>query len=201
MNTKSYLDIYIVGVGGQGVLTIAEIITEASYKKGLPVNFYPTKGMAQRGGFVKAQLRLGRVEYCPSIPQQGADVLASMELSEALKAVRYAKQGADFVLYGLKWEPAAVMLGKAPYPSVETVKGEIEKAGARAIYVAPDKLPEYGGAPVHDNLYLLGVMLGGTRLGDFFTEEEISATVAGRWPKAAESNLVALRAGLAAAGR
>ena len=28
--------------------------------KALPVNFYPTKGMAQRGGFVKAQLRLGR---------------------------------------------------------------------------------------------------------------------------------------------
>ena len=53
-------DIYFVGVGGQGVLTIGEIITEAAYRKGLPVNFYPTKGMAQRGGFVKAQFRLGR---------------------------------------------------------------------------------------------------------------------------------------------
>ena len=54
MNTY---DIYLVGVGGQGVLTIGEIITETAFRAGLPVNFYPTKGMAQRGGFVKAQLR------------------------------------------------------------------------------------------------------------------------------------------------
>ena len=53
-------DIYLVGVGGQGLLTIADIITAAAVQKGIPVNFYPTKGMAQRGGFVKAQVRLGR---------------------------------------------------------------------------------------------------------------------------------------------
>ena len=57
MNTY---DIYLVGVGGQGVLTIGEIIAETAFRAGLPVNFYPTKGMAQRGGFVKAQLRIGR---------------------------------------------------------------------------------------------------------------------------------------------
>ncbi len=53
-------DIYLVGVGGQGVLTIGEIITETAFRAGLPVSFYPTKGMAQRGGFVKAQCRIGR---------------------------------------------------------------------------------------------------------------------------------------------
>ena len=46
-------DIYLVGVGGQGVLTIADLITRTAFRKGIPVNYYPTKGMAQRGGFVK----------------------------------------------------------------------------------------------------------------------------------------------------
>ncbi len=42
----SSFDIYFVGVGGQGVLTIGEIISETAYRLGIPVNFYPTKGMA-----------------------------------------------------------------------------------------------------------------------------------------------------------
>ena len=92
-------DIYFVGVGGQGVLTIGEIITEAAFRQGIPVNFYPTKGMAQRGGFVKAQLRLGRKLAGPAIPERGADLVIATEISEALKAVRYIKPCGDFVLY------------------------------------------------------------------------------------------------------
>src|SRR5512143_2131621 len=34
-------DIYFVGVGGQGVLTIGEIIAEAAFRQDIPVNFYP----------------------------------------------------------------------------------------------------------------------------------------------------------------
>jgi len=193
---SKFLDIYIVGVGGQGVLTIAEILSESACRKDIPVNFYPTKGMAQRGGFVKAQLRLGRVNYGPSIPEQGADILASMELSESLKAVRYAKAGADFLVYQARWEPAAVMLGKAPYPSVDEVRAAIQAVGARSIFVSDTGLPEFEGHPVHDNLYLLGVLLAQTQLKDWFSEEEIKTTVSERWPKAADSNLYALDAGL-----
>ena len=68
-------DIYLVGVGGQGVLTIGEIITETAFRAGKPANFYPTKGMAQRGGAVKAQLRLGRSTVGPAIPERGADLV------------------------------------------------------------------------------------------------------------------------------
>ncbi len=52
-------DIYFVGVGGQGVLTTGELVAETAHRAGIPVNFYPAKGMAQRGGFVKAQLLTG----------------------------------------------------------------------------------------------------------------------------------------------
>ena len=78
--SNSTFDIYFVGVGGQGVLTIGEIIAEAAFRKNIPVNFYPTKGMAQRGGFVKAQLRLGRTTVGPSIPEKGADLVIATEV-------------------------------------------------------------------------------------------------------------------------
>ncbi|MDR2402583.1 MAG: 2-oxoacid:acceptor oxidoreductase family protein [Spirochaetaceae bacterium] len=198
-----YLDMYIVGVGGQGVLTIAEIALEAASKKDIPANFYPTKGMAQRGGFVKAQVRFGRTLYGPSIPEQGADVLASMELSESLKAVRYAKKGADFVILNSRWEPAAVMLGKSPYPGEDTVVSEVEKAGARAHLLSTSPLPLFQGEPIFENLYLLGAMIRRSGLSALFSLEEIAAVVRERWPKVAEKNIFTLRAGYdaAAAGK
>jgi len=124
-------DIFLVGVGGQGVLTIGDLIAEAALRQGVPVSFYPTKGMAQRGGFVKAQLRLGRQAAGPAIPERGADLLVSMEVSETLKGVRFVKPGGEVVLFGQVWPPAAVMLGKAPYPALEQVLEQVEKETGR----------------------------------------------------------------------
>lgn len=115
---KNYFDIYIVGVGGQGVLTIADIITLTATRENVDINYYPTKGMAQRGGFVKAQLRIGRAPdtFSPSISQRSADLVVSMELCETLRAIRYAKPDAEYVVLGEKWLPTDVMLGHGAYP-------------------------------------------------------------------------------------
>jgi indolepyruvate ferredoxin oxidoreductase beta subunit len=191
-------DIYLVGVGGQGVLTIAELITEAAYLQGLPVNYYPTEGMAQRGGFVKAQVRLGRGFVGPNIPEKGADLAISMELSESLKAVRFIKPGGDFVLWGHIWLPTAAMLGKAPYPTLDTVRGQIEQAGARLHYLDPHNLPLYQGELVPDNLYVLGAALGCTSLGKVLSAETVKQVVRQRWQRVAERNLFALQAGMEA---
>lgn len=193
---KNYYDIYIVGVGGQGILTIADIITLTAAKKGIDVNYYPTKGMAQRGGFVKAQLRIGRSAdtFGPSIPKGGADLIVSMELSETLKAIRYAKKGADFVVLGTHWEPTAVMLGKAPYPQEETVIDEIKKAGGKVSFLNPANVPEYA----RENLYTLGAIFAYAKLSDIFTQEEIEQVIEERWPSVAEGNLKGFRAGLEA---
>ena len=129
MSAKT-LDIYIVGIGGQGVLTIADLISTTAFRRGTPSNYFPTKGMAQRGGFVKAEIRLGRETVGPDIPENGADVVISMEVSESLKAVKYVRKGGDFFVYDFRWEPAAVMLGKAPYPKLEELETEVRKTSA-----------------------------------------------------------------------
>jgi indolepyruvate ferredoxin oxidoreductase, beta subunit len=194
------LDIYLVGVGGQGVLTIGELIAEAAFRQDIPVNFYPTKGMAQRGGFVKAQLRLGRALAGPAIPERGADLVIATEVSESLKALRYIKPTGDFLLYAHVWPPTAVMLGKAGYPSLAQVAEAAShalSAGGRFSYIDPEELPLYEGATVPDNVYTLAVALKRTCLGRMFAEEAIADVLRTRWKRGVERNMCAFQAGLA----
>lgn len=194
-------DVYLVGVGGQGVLTIGELIADAAFKNGIPVNFYPTKGMAQRGGAVKAQLRLGRVTTGPTIPERGADLIIATEVSEALKAVRYVKPGGDFVLFGHVWAPTAVMLGKAPYPTLGQVLGAAREAlgpegGVR--YIPEASLPMFEGAPVPDNIFTLAVAVSQTRLSSLLPPGVVGEAVRTRWKRGVERNAFAFQAGLEA---
>lgn len=193
-------DIYLVGVGGQGVLTIGDIISEAALKLGMPFNFFPTKGMAQRGGFVKAQVRLGRETVGPQIPEKGADLVIAMEQSEALKAVRYIKPSKDFVLYGHVWPPTAVMLGDAPYPSLDQVGQQVRQAGAVLHYLDPAKRPTYEGTLVPANVFVLGAVLGRTELGQLLDPAEVANLVHNRWKRGTERNALAFQAGLESNG-
>lgn len=192
---NKFFNIYIVGLGGQGVLTVGDLIADVALKAGYDVNFYPTKGMSQRGGFVQGQLRIGRPEVGPSLPPKGADLVIAMERSESLKAVRFIKPGGDFVLYDLVWAPTAVMLGKADYPSLEEVKGEIVAAGANLRVVDPALLPEYNGLKVRENLFVLGATVAQTCLKDILTAEDITKAIQETWPKGAEENLFAFASG------
>ncbi|MCL4395323.1 MAG: 2-oxoacid:acceptor oxidoreductase family protein [Chloroflexi bacterium] len=188
-------DIFLVGVGGQGLLTIGEIISESVAAMGAPVNFYPTKGMAQRGGFVKAQLRVGRENAGASVPERGADLVISTELSETLKAVRYVKPGSDVLIYGFVWAPTAVVLGKAPYPAQPDVIRHVVDVGGKPHYVAPE-LPLYQGEPIPDNVYVLGAALGYTRLSEIVDTASVEEILRNRWKRGAERNLFAFRSGL-----
>ncbi len=194
--TQNTYDIYFVGVGGQGVLTIGELVAETAHRVGVPVNFYPTKGMAQRGGFVKAQLRLGRETVGASIPERGADLVIAMEVSEALKAVRFIKPGGDFLLFGHVWSPTAVLLGRADYPALDQVRERVQDAGCKMHYLASERLPMYEGAPVLPNVFVLGAALGHTGLGGVLDPAEVAKTIETRWKRGVERNLFAFQSGL-----
>jgi indolepyruvate ferredoxin oxidoreductase beta subunit len=198
LETGTTFDVFLVGVGGQGVLTIGDILAEAALQQGIPVNFYPTKGMAQRGGFVKAQLRLGRDMVGPQIPERGADLVIAMEQSEALRAVRYIKPGKDFLLYGHVWLPTAVLLGKAPYPKLESLAEQVQQAGAVFHYLDPEKRPLYEGALVPANIYVLGAVLGQTNLGQILDPDAVANLVRDRWTRGVERNMRAFQAGIKA---
>jgi indolepyruvate ferredoxin oxidoreductase beta subunit len=177
---------------------MGSILAEAAFHKQLPVSLYPTKGMAQRGGFVQALLRLGRQRVGPSIPEKGADLVIAMEVSEALKAVRLIKPGKEFLLFGHIWTPTAVVLDQATYPALDQVLLEVRGAAAKVLYVAPEKLPFYGGGPVPANIFVLGAAIGHTSLRQLLDPSEVAEVVEKRWVRDTERNLFAFEKGLAA---
>jgi indolepyruvate ferredoxin oxidoreductase beta subunit len=180
------------------VVTIGDLIAEAAVEAGLAVNVYPTKGMAQRGGSVTVQVRLGRAVVGPEIPEGGADLVVAMERSEALKAVPYVQPGGDFLLYGHVWEPTKVMLGRADYPTLEQVRRAVREAAGELRYLDPEDLPTRDGASLPANVYVLGVAVGQTGLGRVLDAEAVADVVAGRWEAYAALNEAAFRAGLEA---
>jgi len=48
------VDVLVCGVGGQGVLLLAEVLGTAALKEGLDARVSEIHGMAQRGGSVAA---------------------------------------------------------------------------------------------------------------------------------------------------
>jgi indolepyruvate ferredoxin oxidoreductase beta subunit len=192
-------DVVLIGVGGQGILTIGELLLDAAITHGVPATFSPTKGMAQRGGFVKAELRLGASDVGPRIRAGGADAVVAMERSESLKGLSFAKPGGVFVLYDAVWEPTGVMLGMGEYPAREHVVAAIAASGARPVLLDPATRPTIGGKPASANVFTLGALVAATSLSDLLGAGAVEKAVSSRWPKAAESNLAAFRAGCDAA--
>lgn len=83
-------DIILSGVGGQGVLSVAAVVSLAAMKEGYIVRQSEVHGMAQRGGAVLAHMRISK-EFIESdlIPKGAADVILSMEPMESLRYIDY----------------------------------------------------------------------------------------------------------------
>ena len=192
-------DIVLVGVGGQGVLTLADLLVRSSLAAGLPAVYVPTKGMAQRGGFVKVEVRLGADGVGPRISERGADLVVAMERSEALKGLSFVRPEGEFVLYDHVWEPAGVQLGRDSYPILDDVRSTIEKHASQVAVLNPAGRPAIEGRPVAANVYVFGALLTLSPLRDLIPIEVARTTLETRWPKAAEGNRFALEAGTKAA--
>ena len=190
-------DIVLLGVGGQGVLTIADLLIRSAFEADLPASYCPTKGMAQRGGFVKAEVRLAAKKAGPRIGEGQADLVVSLERSEGLKGIDYLKPTGTFLLFDHVWAPTGVMLGADEYPSRDEVVGWIEEAAEEVILLDPESLPLVDGQPARPNLFVLGAMVGRTALSELISIDQMEETIAARWPKVAEASLETFRAGAA----
>ncbi len=76
-NSKDTVNVLFCGIGGQGVLTASEILSDAALLEGYHVKKSEVHGMAQRGGSVESHVRFGRQVFSPLIPYGQADFLVS----------------------------------------------------------------------------------------------------------------------------
>lgn len=107
-------NVYLAGVGGQGIGLLSEMILRAADHAGQRVKGVDTHGLAQRGGIVVSQIRMGEHVFSPLIPRGQADLLVALERHEALRAVAlFGKAGGFLVYYNTVWQPLGVRLGTA----------------------------------------------------------------------------------------
>jgi indolepyruvate ferredoxin oxidoreductase beta subunit len=151
---KSF-DIYMTGVGGQGIGLLAELLARAADHAGLAVKGSDTHGLAQRGGIVASHLRIGAGAHSPLVENGGADLVVALERNEALRAFRVmlAPTG-SLVWYDAAWQPLEVRLRRAPAVETDEVFAEAKARGTPVYKVFREDL----GDPRAQNVALVAVI-------------------------------------------
>jgi indolepyruvate ferredoxin oxidoreductase beta subunit len=109
-------NIFLAGVGGQGILLASEILGEAFLRGGYDVKKSEVHGMAQRGGAVTTHLRFGPKVFSPLIEPGTADLLIAFEKMEALRFIHYLAPDGVAVVNAQEIPPAPVSSGQERYP-------------------------------------------------------------------------------------
>ena len=170
--TKS---IMLVGVGGQGTILASKLLTIGLMQEGYDVKMSEIHGMSQRGGSVSSQIRYSKDKvYSPVIEIGGADMIVSFEKVEALRYLKYLKEGGTIVANNYKMESVATITGSAEY-KVEEVDEKLKELHAKVINAA-DKAVELGNEKVM-NIILLGTVIKGMHLEEIDWEQIIKDNV------------------------
>ena len=107
-------NIIIVGTGGQGLITLLQILAEAALKEGYDVKTSELHGLSQRGGSVEVHIRFGKTTtrpphpptrsasgpliYSPMVAQGKADLVLGLEEQEILNGVYFASSKTNFLI-------------------------------------------------------------------------------------------------------
>ena len=187
------LDILLLGVGGQGILTSAAILGRAAVNADVNVLGAETHGMAQRGGSVEVHIRLGDV-YSPLIPVGGADAVVSLEPVEALRYSKYYNEDTKIILNSRKIVPLSVSTGGFEYPSIEKIKSVLDEIVSEIYSFDATAIAETVANQKATNVVMIGALSKLVELP--FTVKELEDAVKQVLPeKLHKMNLRALRAG------
>ncbi|CDN31584.1 Indolepyruvate oxidoreductase subunit IorB [Mucinivorans hirudinis] len=144
------LDIILSGVGGQGILSIAAIIAEASLRAGLNIKQAEVHGMSQRGGDVQSHLRISSEEiFSDLIPRSQADVIIALEPMEALRYVPFLSANGWII------SNTAPFKNIVNYPPQEHIINELASY-KNSILLNVDDLARENGVAKGANMVLLG---------------------------------------------
>jgi indolepyruvate ferredoxin oxidoreductase beta subunit len=184
-------NIYVCGVGGQGVGLLAAVLAQAADRAGLAARSCDTHGLAQRGGVVSSHIRLGADALTPLVPPAGADLVLSLERLEGLRgAQQYLKKGGRMIYYDAAYQPVSVRTGNAAYPSAAEVAAAAAALGGEAIGLSLPRIsdPRMQNSALLGRLAALGAVPG-------LPAEVLEATLRETLPPALlEENMVIYRA-------
>lgn len=184
------VNVLMVGVGGQGTILASKVLAAVARAAGYDVKVSEIHGMAQRGGSVVTQVRLGEKVYSPVISEGEADVILAFEELEALRWLSYLKPGGSVIINRQQIYPVPVLAGAAEYP--EDIIGKIkERVADVQVLDALGTALECGNAKAA-NVVLLGAMAKKLPVDEKTWRDALETTVP---PRFLEANTAAFKAG------
>jgi len=136
-------NIYLTGVGGQGIGLLSEVLMRAADHAGLQVQAVDTHGLAQRGGIVISNIRVGENIHSPLIGRGAADMIVALECQEALRGMNdFLKDAGTLVYYNTSWQPIEVRLNQAPPVTPEIIAAESQRRKIRSVVVFKEGLTD-----------------------------------------------------------
>ena len=182
-------DIILAGVGGQCILSIANVIGVAALKDNLYLKQAEVHGMSQRGGDVQSNLRISDKPIASDlIPYGGANLIVSLEPMEALRYLSYlGKKG---------WVVTNInpFINIPNYPEIKDVMKELEKID-NLVAFDMDKMAKDLGSPRSSNMVLLGATSPFLGLNSELLEEGIRKFFENKGEKIVELNVKSFEAG------
>lgn len=180
-------DIILSGVGGDGIVSVAKIISDAALNLGLNVKQSEIHGMSQRGGSVFSHLRVSSNPiYADVIPEGKADIILS---SEPMEALRYLPFLAPEGVVITNSDP---FINIKNYPEIAHINAELGKLKHCVSFNANAIAKEIN---ARGNMVLLGAAAPYLEI-DFSELEQAIRNIFGRKGEAVvETNIAAIRAG------
>lgn len=159
LNKSKNFNLVIVGVGGQGLITLLKVVSEAALLSGLDIKTSELHGLSQRGGSVEVHARFalqkteGKV-FSPLVRQGGADLIVALDVQEAQRACFYAtNQKTIFLINDFS---APVLKGK-PQEKKEVLKNVKKFSRERFLVPASAVCEEKLGKSVTAGIFLLSL--------------------------------------------
>ena len=189
MSNKDSYDIILAGVGGQGVLSVAAVVSLAALKDGYKIRQSEVHGMSQRGGAVVANMRISPTDIeSDLIPRGNADVILSMEPVEALRYLDYLKPD------GFLITAAEPYVNIPDYPDLEEIYGKIKDLDSSLIIQAKNLAKEAGSLRAV-NMVLVGALSSKIPVSYDKIKEAINEIFSRKGQKIVDINLKALELG------
>lgn len=149
---KKIFNLFIAGIGGQGIILASDIIARSAMNANFDVKKSEIHGMSQRGGSVFSHIRFGNKVFSPVISEGETDIFLSMEQMETLRWLHLINSSTLIILYNTKILPAEVK----EYP--QGIEEELKKKFKNLIIIDPNELIKNVGASKFVNVALVGII-------------------------------------------
>ena len=163
--------------------------------KGLNVVMSEVHGMAQRGGTVITELKIGEVQS-PLIKEGAADLLIAFEPAEALRSLNKVGRDSFVIVNSSPVIPFTVSLGISEYPELSSVFEELKTKIKNLLIIDAHKIAKKSGSIISENMVLLGAAAA---TPEFPIDKDliIQSMKENLPPKSIETNLKAFESGFA----